>query len=135
MIIGGVVLSIVAIFVHGPERFLPAVVSTPAMFAMLYLIVFGAIAFAAFNYLLTATTPSKTATYAFVNPVIAMILGALIAGESMSARMIICSVVILGAVAMTVLSGKPKPAMLLPAASERAESKAQSLATEQVKNS
>lgn len=68
--------------------------------AFIYLIAVGSVVgFTAYIWLLEATGPARASTYAYVNPVIAVILGWLIAGEEISGRIIISAVfIILGVV-------------------------------------
>jgi drug/metabolite transporter (DMT)-like permease len=80
------------------ERVVWEAVSLKSVLSLAFLSVFGAIAFAAFVFLLRATTPSKVSTYAYINPVVAVILGTTLGGETFDARMAIASVVIIGAV-------------------------------------
>ena len=69
--------------------------------AWVYLLIFGSlIAFTAFVYLLRVSTPARVATYAYVNPVVAVILGWLMAGEAISARMLVAAVIIIAGVAL-----------------------------------
>lgn len=75
-----------------------------SLVSLVYLVTFGAMAFSAYTFLLKASTAAKTATYAFVNPVIAMILGSLLAGESLTPRMMTGAVIILAAVALIIAS-------------------------------
>jgi drug/metabolite transporter (DMT)-like permease len=66
---------------------------------MVYLIVFGSmVAFSAYAWLLKVVSPSRVATYAYVNPVVALLLGWLLAGEPLTTSSIIGSVVVLSAV-------------------------------------
>jgi len=69
------------------------------------LIVFGSwIGFSAYVWLLKVTTPARVSTYAYVNPVIAVLLGAFILGERLDARMIWgAAIVVLGVVTISVL--------------------------------
>lgn len=86
-------------------------VSLRSVLALAYLTVLGAVAFAAFVFLLRATTPSKVSTYAYVNPLVAVILGATLGGEVFDSRMAFASVVIIGAVVLitTVKARATKP--------------------------
>ncbi len=60
-------------------------------------------------WLLKVTTPAKVSTYAFVNPVVAVFLGWLFAGEALSARTLIAAVIIIGAVVLITLNqGQPR---------------------------
>ncbi|RZI87163.1 MAG: EamA family transporter, partial [Microbacterium sp.] len=101
MVTGGVVL-LVAGFVRG-ERAHPGDYSAQAWLAWGYLVVFGAmIAFSAYVWLLGNAPIALVATYAYVNPVVAVILGALILGEPITAAIAIGGVVIVIAVAIVI---------------------------------
>ncbi len=72
-----------------------------AWLAVLYLAVFGsAIAFAAYVYLLQNVRPALATSYAYVNPVVALILGVTIGGEVLSGHALIALPLILGGVAL-----------------------------------
>ncbi|MBI5566506.1 MAG: drug/metabolite exporter YedA [Chloroflexi bacterium] len=75
-----------------------------------YLVIFGSLlGFTAYVWLLKVTTPAKVATYAFVNPVVAVFLGWLLAGETLSARTLIAAAIIIGAVVLITLNqGQPR---------------------------
>jgi drug/metabolite transporter (DMT)-like permease len=78
-----------------------SVVSRHSWFALAYLLVFGSlIAFTAYSWLLKNARPAMVATYAYVNPVIAVILGWAIAGESFTGRTLLGAGVIVGSVAL-----------------------------------
>jgi drug/metabolite transporter (DMT)-like permease len=71
--------------------------------AVSYLLVFGSlIAFTAYIWLLRATTPARASTYAYVNPVVAVFLGWLLAGEVVTARMLLAMGIITAAVVLIV---------------------------------
>jgi len=77
-----------------------------SMLAFGYLVVFGSIlAYSAYGYLLRAARPTVVATYAFVNPVVAVLLGAVLAAEPLTWRVGAASVVILAAVALLIGEG------------------------------
>ncbi len=79
----------------------PDAISTRSVLAFAYLVVFGSIvAFSAFRYLVDAAPPSRVSTYAYVNPVVAVVLGWLLAGEVITAQTVTGAAVIVGAVAM-----------------------------------
>jgi drug/metabolite transporter (DMT)-like permease len=85
-------------------------VSTKSALALLYLIVFGSIvAFTAYVWLLRATTPAKVSTYAYVNPVVAVLLGWALAAEPMTARTIVAAAIIVGSVVMITTDAAPRP--------------------------
>ncbi len=95
-------------------------ISTRSALAFLYLVVFGSIiAFSAYAYLLRAARPAVAATYAFVNPVVAVLLGWLFAGESLTWRVAVASVLILAAVAAQI-RGEPGPPAAVAEAPENA---------------
>jgi drug/metabolite transporter (DMT)-like permease len=102
MICGGAALLLVAIIQREPARFHFAQVSTQAWLSFLYLIVFGSwIGFSAYVWLLKVSTPSRVATYAYVNPVIAVLLGHLMLNEPLGLRALWAAVVILAGVIIT----------------------------------
>ncbi len=99
MLAGGGLLLFTGIVMGEAERFEPAAVSSESLLALAYLIVFGSLlAFTAYVYLLQNVAITKVATYAYVNPVVALGLGWALAGEELSPRMLIASAIILGAV-------------------------------------
>jgi drug/metabolite transporter (DMT)-like permease len=74
--------------------------------ALAYLIVAGSIlGFSAYVWLLTVSTPDRVSTYAFVNPIVAVTLGVLLAGERLTPRIALASAVIVGAVALILRFG------------------------------
>jgi len=80
-------------------------ISTTSIVALAYLIVFGSlVGFSAFVFLLRAAPLSLVSTYAYVNPVVAVILGALFVGEAVTARLVIAGGIIIGAVALIVVA-------------------------------
>jgi drug/metabolite transporter (DMT)-like permease len=83
-------------------------ISTDSILALIYLIIFGSAGYAAYVWLIKVVDPSKVATYAYVNPVIALFLGSFLANESISLWTISCSILILGAVIIIVTSKKEK---------------------------
>ena len=72
--------------------------------ALVYLILFGSlIAFSAYVWLLRVSTPARASTYAYVNPVVAVLLGALLAGEPLTPRIGFASLLIVAAVAAVIV--------------------------------
>ena len=87
MMVGGGVLVVLGTATGQWDRISPGEVGLPAVAALLYLVVFGSIvAFVAYTWLLSHVEPALAATYAFVNPLIAVLLGGLILGEELSGR-------------------------------------------------
>jgi drug/metabolite transporter (DMT)-like permease len=84
------------------------VVSWSAWAALLYLIVAGSIiGFTAYVWLLHYESPTKVGTYAYVNPVIAVLLGYFFAGEALGARTVLGTLLVL--VSVIAITLKPKP--------------------------
>ena len=101
MLAGGSVLFIVGTLAGEWTNFNVAAVSMNSWLGLAYLTVFGSIiAFTAYSWLLKNAEPSIVATYAYINPVIAVFLGWLIAGESFTAQMLIGAGVIVGSVVL-----------------------------------
>ncbi|MEN8144418.1 MAG: EamA family transporter [Gemmatimonadota bacterium] len=76
-----------------------AAVSAKSAAAFFYLAIFGSlIGFSAYSWLLRNAHPAKVATYAYVNPIIAVFLGWLLAGEPLGPRTMIAAALILGSV-------------------------------------
>jgi drug/metabolite transporter (DMT)-like permease len=101
MLTGGVMLLIVSVLTGEPASFDPGSVSVLSLAALGYLIVFGSlIAFTSYIWLLKAVSPARVATYAYVNPVIAVLLGWLLAGELLNARIIVAAAIIVAGVAL-----------------------------------
>ena len=110
MMCGGAVLSVVAAATHQWDGFSLSDTPPIAIWSFLYLVIFGSlIAFSAYMYLLTVSTPARVSTYAYVNPVVAVLLGWAFAGESLTPRMIVAAAVIVGAVALIVSFGASGP--------------------------
>lgn len=101
MIAGGVGCLVVGLAAGESARVDVAAVTMRSFVSLLYLIVFGSlVAFSAFTWLLRVAPPAKVATYAYVNPVVAVFLGWALAGETVSARTLIASAVIIVSVVM-----------------------------------
>ena len=87
MLIGGATLMVFSLAVNDWAGWSLDQVSTRSALAFVFLVVFGAIlAFSAFNYLLSRVSPDKAATNTYVNPVVAVALGALLNGEVITGR-------------------------------------------------
>jgi drug/metabolite transporter (DMT)-like permease len=85
-------------------------ISTRSWIALGYLVLFGSmVGFTAYIYILKKSTATRVATYAFVNPVVALFLGWLIIGESINLRTVIAAAVILTAVLLVITSPHAKP--------------------------
>jgi len=99
MICGGAGLMLLAFICGEQSRADLAKVSARSAIALLYLIVFGSwIGFTAYVWLLRVSTASRVSTYAYVNPIIAVLLGWLVLGETISGRMLWGALVVLAGV-------------------------------------
>ena len=100
MLSGGVQLLALAAVAGEFTHFRAQSVSSGAWLSLVYLIVAGSIiSFTAYVWLLHYESPTKVGTYAYVNPVVAVILGATLGGESMGRRTILGTALILISVA------------------------------------
>jgi drug/metabolite transporter (DMT)-like permease len=110
MIAGSVSLLLVGLIRGEWSTFDPAGVSSSSLIGLVYLIIFGSlVGFTAYSWLLKNARPSMVATYAYVNPVIAVLLGWLIAGESMTGQMLIGAGVIVGSVVLITSQNTSEP--------------------------
>ena len=77
--------------------------SLTSALSFLYLIVFGSlVGYTSYSYLTKAVAPSQVATYAYVNPLIALILGTLLGNEILSLEIIIATLILIGAVVLMI---------------------------------
>lgn len=107
MISGGAVLLLVSLLAGEWSTFSIAQVSANSWFGLVYLIIFGSlVGFTAYSWLLKNAPPAMVATYAYVNPVIAVFLGWLIAGESFTGQMLLGAGVIVGSVVLITSQNK-----------------------------
>jgi drug/metabolite transporter (DMT)-like permease len=105
MLCGGVALLALSLVTGEWRGFEVSAVTPKAAAAGAYLLVFGSlIGFTAFAWLARVTTAVKVSTYAFVNPMVAVLLGWLVAGERLSSRTLLASLAIVGAVVVIVMS-------------------------------
>lgn len=96
MLVGGMVLMAFSLVVNDWAGFRLSQVSTKSAMAWLFLVFFGAIlAFSAFNYLLSRVSPDKASTNTYVNPVVAVALGALLNQEVISGQTVVAGAVML----------------------------------------
>lgn len=99
MLAGGALLTLAGLALGEHRGFDPAAVSLRSLLAVVYLLIFGSlIAFTAYVWLLQVTSPVKVATYAYVNPVVAVFLGWALADEPLSLRTALAAAAILSAV-------------------------------------
>jgi drug/metabolite transporter (DMT)-like permease len=103
MICGGFLLLIAGVITGELPRFRPSSVSMLSLGAFIYLVIIGAVVgYTAYIWLLRHCDPAKVATYAYVNPIVAVMLGAFFAGETVTARTLIAAALIIGSVALII---------------------------------
>ena len=101
MLTGAIVQAGIAVAMG--ERLELATVTSTSLWAVAYLALFGSlIGFSAYGWLMRVEPAARVSTYAFVNPVVAVLLGALLGNEPLSARVVLAAVVIVGAVVLIV---------------------------------
>lgn len=86
MLTGGALMVALGLALGEGQRFDPYAVSFKSAAALAYLVAVALVALPAYNWLLTAVSPALVGTYAFVNPVVAVILGWAAAGEALTDR-------------------------------------------------
>lgn len=110
MLAGGVACLLAGVLVGELGRTDVAAFSTESLLALLYLIVFGSIvAFTAYTWLLAHVPVSTVGTYAYVNPIVAVVLGSLFLSEEITPRTLVAAAIIIGAV-VAMVSGRPRAA-------------------------
>ena len=108
MLVGGLFLFCIAAALGEFHDFHPTAVSFSAWFSLVYLIVPGSIiAFTAYVWLLHHESPTRVGTYAYVNPVVAVLVGYFLGGEALDLRTILGTLFVLVSVVMiTTAKGK-----------------------------
>ena len=90
-------------------------ISALSLGAFVYLVLIGAIVgYTAYFWLLRNCDPPKVATYAYVNPIVAVLLGALFAHETVTLRTLIAAALIIGSVALIITVQQMKSKTMLP---------------------
>src|SRR5881392_1086535 len=116
MMCGGMLLLLAGALTGELRRFHPGSVSILSLASFAYLIIIGAVVgYTAYIWLLRHCDPAKVATYAYVNPIVAVLLGAAFAGETLSVRILIAAGLIIGSVALVItaqqLRARAEPAV------------------------
>jgi len=110
MLAGGIFLTFAAAIAGEFHGFNPRNISGGAWFALAYLIVFGSlIGFTAYVWLLHHESPTKVGTYAYVNPVVAVLLGYFLGGEGLGPRTILGTLFVLVSVVVITTTPTRKP--------------------------
>ena len=111
MLAGGILLAFTAGALGEFRGFHPSEVSRGAWLALLYLIVFGSIvAYTAYVWLIHHESPTKVGTYAYVNPLVAVVVGYFLGGEALGLRTILGTVCVLTSVVVITSARAQKPA-------------------------
>ena len=116
MICGGILLLLAGVVTGELPQFHPSSVSMLSLGSFVYLVIIGAVVgYTAYIWLLRHRDPAKVATYAYVNPVVAVLLGTLFAGETVTVRTLIAAALIIGSVALIItaqqLRARVEPAL------------------------
>lgn len=99
MLVGGVLLLALSVITGEPAYLHPQTITIRSLLAVAYLIVFGSlVGFTTYIWLLRATTPARAATYAYVNPVVAVFLGWAFDSEPLTLRTLVAAAIIIGGV-------------------------------------
>ncbi len=108
MLFGAAFQLLMSIVTGEWARFDPAAITTSSVIAVLYLVVFGSIVgLNCYLWLLTRVPAPKVATYALVNPVVALILGAVVLGERVTPLTLAAAALVLVGVALIVFQDLP----------------------------
>ena len=108
MLAGGILLTLTSALLVEFRGFRIQSVSWGAWFALAYLVVAGSIVgFTAYVWLIHHESPTKVGTYAYVNPVVAVVLGCFLGGEGLGGRTVAGTFLIL--VSVIVITTTPKP--------------------------
>jgi drug/metabolite transporter (DMT)-like permease len=109
MLVGGIFLTLSAAALGEFRGLHLQTVSRGAWLALVYLIVAGSIvAYTAYVWLIHHESPTKVGTYAYVNPVVAVLLGYFLGGEAIGLRTILGTAFVLGSVVVITTAGKPE---------------------------
>ncbi|MEA2608375.1 MAG: hypothetical protein QOJ75_618 [Chloroflexota bacterium] len=115
MVCGGAVLAVMSLVSGELSGLRIDAISSPSLMAFAYLVVIGSlVAFTTYGWMLRVAPLPLVATYAYVNPVVAVILGAIVLGDPIDLRTLVAGAVIVFAVALIVTArGRmhaPRPA-------------------------
>jgi drug/metabolite transporter (DMT)-like permease len=111
MLVGGVTLTLVSLALGDFRHFAASKVDGRVIFSMAYLVIGASIvAFTAYVWLLGHDQPTRVASYAYVNPVIAVLLGWLLGGEKLSIQVILGMILVLVGVIAVLRQRRPMAA-------------------------
>lgn len=106
LFVGGIFLILLSIAIGELQNFHVSALSLPSMISLLYLITVGSVGWAGFFWVLRNTSASLANTFAYVSPVVAVILGWAILSEAITPQIIIATVIIMTGVVLIANKGK-----------------------------
>jgi drug/metabolite transporter (DMT)-like permease len=110
MLAGGALLALLGLARGEASQLQVAAIGPRAWLSLGFLVVFGSIvAYSAYVWLLKVSRPELVATYAFVNPIVAVALGVLLAGEAVGPMTLVATALIVAAVALVVTAPAAPP--------------------------
>jgi drug/metabolite transporter (DMT)-like permease len=110
MLCGGTLLIIAGMAKGEWRHFDPQRITVQSIWAFVYLVLIGGIiGYVSYAWLLRHCEPAKVATYAYVNPIVAVLLGAMFAHESLSLRTLVAAGLIIGSVAVVITAQQLRP--------------------------
>jgi drug/metabolite transporter (DMT)-like permease len=120
MLVGGTVLLSLA-GLQGEWRLLSRQALAPrSLMALAYLVLFGSLlAFCSYNWLIRTEKPTLVGTCTFVNPLVAVLLGWSLAGETLSPQALLGGTVIVASVVLLWMPHRAKPLKEVPLATDR----------------
>jgi drug/metabolite transporter (DMT)-like permease len=126
MLCGGLLLLLAGIVTGELRSLHPRSISMLSLASFIYLVIIGAVVgYTAYIWLLRHCEPAKVATYAYVNPIVAVLLGAAFAGETVTTRVLVAGALIIGSVAVVIttqqLRARAEPAPAIGSAIEPAD--------------
>lgn len=103
MLCGGALLILAGVILGEYRGFDPRHITMPSAMAFVYLVLIGSlVGFPAYIFLLRHCDPAKVATYAYINPIVAVLLGTAFAGETLTMRTVLGAGLIIGSVAVVI---------------------------------
>lgn len=110
MLCGGALLILAGVAFGEYRGFDPRQITMPSAMAFVYLVLIGSlVGFPAYIFLLRHCDPAKVATYAYVNPIVAVLLGTAFAGETLTMRTLLGAGLIIGSVAVVITAQQMTP--------------------------
>ncbi len=115
MLCGGTILIILGLLTGELRHFDPRTITQHSLGAFAYLVLIGGIiGYSSYAWLLRHCEPAKVATYAYVNPIVAMFLGTIFAHEKFNVRTMIAAALIIGSVAVVIGKDQRKTTQKAP---------------------